>query len=101
MDRAFWLCGARIKSGQLTGKDAWTQEREVIELSRRSFINAARREPIGAWEPVRNVPVVRPPPTEIRQMFRWRPSPSTKTILNSVTVKTTVRTSAIAAGRAL
>ncbi len=75
MDRAFWLCGARIKSGQLTSKDAWAEEREVIELSRRDFINAARRDPVGARDPVSDVPVARPPLTEIRQMFGGPPAP--------------------------
>jgi hypothetical protein len=75
MDRAFWLCGARIKSGQLSSKDAWAEEREAIELSRRDFINAARRHPVGARDPVSDVPVARPPLTEIRQMFGWPPVP--------------------------
>jgi hypothetical protein len=69
MDRAFWLCGARIKSGQLTSEDAWAEHRDAMELSRRDFINAARHEPIGAREPVSDVPVARPPLTEIRRMF--------------------------------
>jgi hypothetical protein len=73
MDRVFWLCGARIKSGQLTSKDAWAEERESIELSRRDFINAARRHPVGARDPVSDVPVARPPLIEIRQMFGWPP----------------------------
>lgn len=61
MDRAFWLCGARIKSGQLTSKDAWAEEREAIELSRRDTINAARRDPVGALDRVGDVPVARSP----------------------------------------
>jgi hypothetical protein len=69
MDRVFWLCGARIKSGQLTGEHTWAEQRDAMELSRRDFINAARREPIGRREPVGDVPVARPPLTEIRQMF--------------------------------
>jgi hypothetical protein len=75
MDRAFWLCGARIKSGQLTGQDAWAEQRDALEMSRRDFINAARREPVGARESVSDVPVARPPLTEIRQMFGWPPVP--------------------------
>jgi hypothetical protein len=71
MDRAFWLCGARIKSGWLTGKDAWAKDRDAMELSRRDFINAARREPVDAGELVADVPVARPPLAEIRQMFGW------------------------------
>jgi hypothetical protein len=66
---------ARIKSGQLTSKDAWAEEREAIELSRRDFINAARRDPVGARDLVSDVPVARPPLTEIRQMFGWPPVP--------------------------
>ena len=93
IDRAFWLCGARINSGQLTSEDARGEQRDAMELSRRDFINAARREPVGAREPVSDVPVARPPLTEIRQMF-GPPSVPTKTPLTSTTVKTTVRTSA-------
>lgn len=69
MDRAFWLCGARIKNGQLTSEDAWAEQRDAMELSRRDFINAARREPVGARQPVSDVPVARPPLTEIRHIF--------------------------------
>jgi hypothetical protein len=71
MDRVFWLCGARIKSGRLTGKDAWAEDRDAMELSRRDFVNAARRGPFGAGELVADVPVARPPLTEIREMFGW------------------------------
>jgi len=46
-----------------------------MEVSRRDFINAARHEPVGAREPVSDVPVARPPLTEIRQMFGWPPVP--------------------------
>jgi hypothetical protein len=69
MDRVFWLCGAQLKSGQLTSEDAWAGQRDAMELSRRDFINAARREPVGERESVSDVPVARPPLTEIRQMF--------------------------------
>jgi hypothetical protein len=71
MDRAFWLCGARIKSGRLTSEDAWAEHRDAMELCRRDFINAARSEPIGAGELVTDVPVARPPLAEIQQMFGW------------------------------
>ena len=94
MDRAFWLCGARIKSGQLASEDAWVEERDAMELTRRDFINAARREPVGAREPVSDIPVARPPLTEIRQMFGSLPSRSTKTRSGGTTVKTIIRTSA-------
>lgn len=69
MDRAFWLCGAQIKNGQLTEEDAWAVLRDAMELSRRDFINAARRDPVGEREQVSDVPVARPPLAEIRQMF--------------------------------
>lgn len=69
MDRVFWLCGAQIKGGLLTSEDAWAEQRDAMELSRRDFINAARREPVGERQPVGDVPVARPPLTEIRQMF--------------------------------
>jgi hypothetical protein len=64
--------GRRVR-GQLTGQDAWAEQRDALEVSRRDFINAARREPVGAREPVSDVPVARPPLTEIRQMFDWPP----------------------------
>ena len=75
MDRAFWICGTWIKRGQLTSEDAWAEQRDALELSRRDFINAARREPVGARELVSDVPVARPPLTEIRQMFGSPPVP--------------------------
>ena len=61
MDRAFWLCGAQIKNGQLTDEDAWAVQRDAMELS--------RRDPVGEREHVSDVPVARPPLAEIRQMF--------------------------------
>ncbi|MBO0823762.1 MAG: hypothetical protein J2P27_07860 [Actinobacteria bacterium] len=70
MDRAFWLCGAQIKSGLLAAEDAWVEQRDAMELARRDFINAARREPVGERQAVSDVPVARPPLTEIRQMLR-------------------------------
>jgi hypothetical protein len=69
MDRIFWLCGAQIKSGRPTDEAAWAEHRDAMELTRRDFINAARSEPIGAGELVTDVPVARPPLTEIQQMF--------------------------------
>jgi hypothetical protein len=69
MDRAFWFCGTQIKRGQLTSEDAWSQHRDAMELARRDFINAARSDPICAGDVVQDVPVARPPLTELQQMF--------------------------------
>ena len=40
-----------------------------MELARRDFINATRRDVVDAKTPVDDVPVARPPLSEIRQMF--------------------------------
>lgn len=69
MDRVFWLCGAHIKNGQLANEDAWASQRDAMELSRRDFINAARRELVGEREPVGDVPAARPLLAEIRQIL--------------------------------
>jgi hypothetical protein len=50
----------RSHAGQLTSQDAWADQRDAMELSRRDFINAARRESLGARESVSDVPVARP-----------------------------------------
>jgi hypothetical protein len=60
---------SQIKNGQLTDEDAWAVQRDAMELARRDFINAARRDPVGEREHVSDVPVARPPLAEIRQMF--------------------------------
>jgi hypothetical protein len=69
MDRLFWLCGGRIKNGLMTGEDSWAPVRDEMELSRRDFINAARREVVGTKTFVDDVPVARPSLSEIREMF--------------------------------
>ena len=41
----------------------------AMELARRDFINASRRDVVDAKTSVDDVPVARPPLAEIRQMF--------------------------------
>ena len=69
MDRVFWLCGTRIKRGQITGEAEWAVARDEMEVARRDFINAARREVVDTKAFVDDVPVARPPLSEIRQLF--------------------------------
>lgn len=76
MDRLFWLCGAQIKSEQMAGKADWARARDEMEAARRDFINATRRDVVDAKTPVDDVPVARPPLSEIHQLFG---SPSVRT----------------------
>jgi hypothetical protein len=69
MDRLFWLCGAQIKGGQMTRKEDWASARDEMEVARRDFINATRRDVVDAKTPVEDVPVARPPLSEIHQLF--------------------------------
>ena len=69
MDRVFWLCGSRIKSGQMTSEETWSMVRDEMEAVRLDFINAARRSVVGASARVDDAPVARPPLWEIREMF--------------------------------
>jgi hypothetical protein len=69
MDRLFWLCGAQIRRGQIADEADWASTRDEMELARRDFINASRRDVVDAKTSVDDVPVARPPLAEIRQMF--------------------------------
>ena len=53
----------------MTSEDAWAQARDEMELSRRDFINAARREVVDIRTSVEDVPVARPALSEIRELF--------------------------------
>jgi hypothetical protein len=69
MDRLFWLCSARIKRGHLANETDWASVRDEMELARRDFINASRREVVHSKASVDDVPVARPSLDEIRQIF--------------------------------
>jgi hypothetical protein len=69
MDRTFWLCSARIKNGQVANEADWAAVRDEMEIARRDFINAARREVVHTNASVDDVPVARPSLAEIRQLF--------------------------------
>ena len=69
MDRLFWLCSAQIKSGQIANETDWATVRDEMEVARRDFINATRREVVQTKEAVDDVPVARPSLAEIRQLF--------------------------------
>jgi hypothetical protein len=69
MDRLFWLSGGQIKRGQMAREEDWASARDEMELARRDFINATRRDVVDAKTSVEDVPVARPPLSEIHQMF--------------------------------
>jgi hypothetical protein len=69
MDRLFWLCGAQIKRGQIASDADWAGVRDEMEVARRDFINATRRDVVDAKILVDDVPVARPPLSEISHMF--------------------------------
>lgn len=69
MDRLFWLCSAQIKNGQILNETDWATVRDEMEVARRDFINASRREVVQTKESVDDVPVARPSLAEIRQIF--------------------------------
>jgi hypothetical protein len=69
MDRLFWLCSARIKGGQVANETDWATVRDEMEVARRDFINASRREVVHTKESVDDVPVARPSLAEIGQLF--------------------------------
>lgn len=65
MDRVFWADGTRIKVGQITCDDAWAEARDRMESARLSFINAARQSLVRFLVPVTDLPVARPPLSEL------------------------------------
>jgi hypothetical protein len=65
MDRAFWINGTRIKTGQVSDDDAWALARDQMESARLDFINAARRNIVRYLVPVTDLPVARPPHSEL------------------------------------
>jgi hypothetical protein len=65
MDRVFWINGTRIKTGQATDEDAWASARDQMESARLDFINAARRNIVRSLVPVNDLPVARPPVSEL------------------------------------
>jgi hypothetical protein len=69
MDRLFWLCNGQIKRGQILNETDWATVRDEMEVARRDFINASRREVVQTKEAVDDVPVARPSLAEIRQLF--------------------------------
>lgn len=69
MDRLFWLCSAQIKRGHILNETDWAAVRDEMEVARRDFINASRREVVQTKETVDDVPVARPSLAEIRQLF--------------------------------
>jgi hypothetical protein len=68
MDRIFWLCGDRIKVGKAS-EEGWAQVRDEMEVSRRDFMNAARREVVETRVHIDDLPVARPPLSEVRELF--------------------------------
>jgi hypothetical protein len=73
LDRAFWLCGARINNRQITDEDTWAVTRDYLESARLDFINTARRRVVNAKTTVNEVPVARPPLSEIQELFGSAP----------------------------
>jgi hypothetical protein len=53
----------------MAGEADWASARDEMEVARRDFINATRRDVVDAKTPVDHVPVARPPLSEIRQLF--------------------------------
>jgi hypothetical protein len=69
MDRIFWLCSARIQNGHVADEADWAAVRDEMEVARRDFINAARRDVVDTKESADDVPVARPSLAEIHQLF--------------------------------
>jgi len=68
MDRLFWLSSIRIKGGQMS-EDAWAADRDEMEAARLRFINAARRAIVTRSAVLSDVPVARPPLSEVRDLL--------------------------------
>lgn len=48
MDRLFWLCGQRIRRGQMFDEEVWKAVRDEMEVAHLGFINTCRRGVLGA-----------------------------------------------------
>ena len=73
MDRVFWSDGTRIKAGQLPDGDAWAAARDRMESARLGFINAARQSTGRFLMPVTDLPVARPPLSELIRLSQPDP----------------------------
>jgi hypothetical protein len=66
MDQVFWINGNRIETGQVSDEDGgWPLVRDQMESARLDFINAARRYLVRPLMPVTDLPVARPPLSEL------------------------------------
>ena len=59
----------QIKRGQIVNETDWAAVRDEMEVARRDFINASRREVVQTKEAVDDVPVARPSLADMRHLF--------------------------------
>jgi hypothetical protein len=57
------------QEGQILNETDWAAVRDEMEVARRDFINASRREVVQTKEAVDDVPVARPSLAETRQLI--------------------------------